>query len=114
MASDAQAAGHAGPDEDRRDFLYIATGAFATLGSALAMWPLIDSMNRRPTCSRFRPSRSTSRPSRWAQSITVTWRGQPVFIRRRTPAEIEEAAGSRWMGCAIPRAMPNGSGSRNG
>ncbi len=26
------------------------------------------------------------------QSITVSWRGKPVFIRRRTPKEIEEAA----------------------
>ncbi len=26
------------------------------------------------------------------QAITVTWRGKPVFVRRRTPVEIDEAA----------------------
>ena len=29
----------------RRDFLYVATGAFAAVGAAAAVWPLIDQMN---------------------------------------------------------------------
>ena len=29
----------------RRDFLYVATGTAATVGAALAVWPLIDQMN---------------------------------------------------------------------
>ena len=34
------------PDgETRRDFLYLATAAVAAVGTAVAVWPLIDSMN---------------------------------------------------------------------
>jgi len=45
--SDATEVG--GPHRDhaasRRDFLYVATGAAAAVGTAFAVWPLIDSMN---------------------------------------------------------------------
>ena len=29
----------------RRDFLYVATGVAGAIGTALAVWPLIDQMN---------------------------------------------------------------------
>ena len=29
----------------RRDFIYVATGAFASVGAAAFVWPLIDQMN---------------------------------------------------------------------
>ena len=29
----------------RRDFLYIATGAFAAIGAAAALWPVVDQWN---------------------------------------------------------------------
>ena len=32
-------------DEDRRDFLLIATSTVGALGAGMAVWPLIDQMN---------------------------------------------------------------------
>jgi ubiquinol-cytochrome c reductase iron-sulfur subunit len=76
----------------RRDFLYIATGTFGGVGAALAAWPFITQMN--PSASvlalaSIEVDISTVQPG---QAITVMWRGKPVFIRRRTPKEIQEAA----------------------
>lgn len=75
----------------RRDFLYIATGAVAVVGAAGVAWPLIDQMN--PDASALALSSievdvSAVEPG---QSITVKWRGKPVFIRNRTDKEVEEA-----------------------
>ncbi len=75
----------------RRDFLYIATGAVAAVGVAGAVWPLIDQMN--PDASALALSSIEVDVSSVAtgQSITVKWRGKPVFIRNRTEKEVEEA-----------------------
>jgi ubiquinol-cytochrome c reductase iron-sulfur subunit len=78
-------------DPNRRDFLFLATGAVATVGTAALVWPLIDQMN---------PDHSTVAASAIevdlaaipvGQTVTVKWRGGPVFIRHRTPKEIESA-----------------------
>ncbi len=81
----------AGTDVGRRDFLLIATGAFAAVGLAAAVWPFIDQMN--PDASALALASidvdiSSIEPG---QSITVMWRGKPVFIRNRTEAEMIEA-----------------------
>jgi len=81
----------AGTDVGRRDFLLIATGAFAAVGLAAAVWPFIDQMN--PDASALALASidvdiSSIEPG---QSITVMWRGKPVFIRNRTEAEMNEA-----------------------
>jgi len=75
----------------RRDFLYIATGAFAAVGAAAVAWPLIDQMN--PDASVLALASTEVDLSQLAegQSITITWRGNPVFVRHRTAKEIEEA-----------------------
>jgi ubiquinol-cytochrome c reductase iron-sulfur subunit len=77
--------------ESRRDFLLYAAGAVGVVGTALAVWPLIHSMN--PAADTLALSSTEVDLSGIAvgQAITVTWRGKPVFIRRRTAAEIEEA-----------------------
>ena len=75
----------------RRDFLYIATGAVATVGTALAMWPFIDEMNPDASVLAMAQIDVDLAPIAEGQAITVKWRGNPVFIRYRTPAEIEAA-----------------------
>ena len=75
----------------RRDFLYIATGAAAAVGTGAALWPFIDQMNPDATTlalSSVEVNISSIQPG---QIVTVLWRGKPVFIRHRTPAEIESA-----------------------
>jgi ubiquinol-cytochrome c reductase iron-sulfur subunit len=75
----------------RRDFLYIATGGVAAVGAAAAVWPIIHQMN--PDASVLALSSIEVDVSSLAegQSITVKWRGNPVFIRYRTAKEVEEA-----------------------
>ncbi|MBU4527248.1 MAG: ubiquinol-cytochrome c reductase iron-sulfur subunit [Hoeflea sp.] len=75
----------------RRDFLYITTGATAAVGAAAFAWPFIDQM--RPDASTLAVSTievnvASVEPG---MSLTVKWRGKPVFIRNRTPEEIEES-----------------------
>jgi ubiquinol-cytochrome c reductase iron-sulfur subunit len=75
----------------RRDFLYIATGAVGAVGLGAAIWPFISQMN--PDASTLALSTVEVDVSQVAegQSITVKWRGKPVFIRHRTAQEISEA-----------------------
>ena len=76
----------------RRDFLYVAGGAFAAVGAAAAAWPLIDQMNPSADVLALSSTEVDLSNIEVGQSITVMWRGKPVFIRRRTEAEIAEAA----------------------
>lgn len=78
-------------DPNRRDFLYVATGTAAVVGAAGLTWPFIDQM--RPDASTLAASSievdvSSLTPG---MSLTVKWRGKPVFIRNRTPEEVEAA-----------------------
>ena len=75
----------------RRDFLYIATGAFAAVGAANVVWPLIDQMNPDASVKALASIEVDISGVEVGQSLTVTWRGKPVFIRHRTPLEITEA-----------------------
>jgi ubiquinol-cytochrome c reductase iron-sulfur subunit len=78
-------------DDSRRDFLYIATGAIGAVGAALAAWPFIDQMNPDATVLALASVEVDLEPIVEGQSITIKWRGNPVFIRHRTAKEIEEA-----------------------
>lgn len=75
----------------RRDFLYVATGAFAAVGVAGIAWPLIDQMNPDASALALASIEVDISNIEVGQSITVKWRGKPVFIRRRTEQEIAEA-----------------------
>jgi ubiquinol-cytochrome c reductase iron-sulfur subunit len=90
MAETANPA-HAPEGETRRDFLYLAAGALGALGTAVAVWPLIDSMNPAADVLALASTEVDLSPIEEGMAITVIWRGNPVFIRRRAPEEIEEA-----------------------
>ena len=79
-------------DSGRRDFIVIATNAMAGLGAVAVVWPLIDQMN--PAADTLALANIEVDVSKIAegQSITVKWRGKPVFIRHRTEDEIERAS----------------------
>ena len=78
-------------DKTRRDFLYISTAAVGAVGSALAAWPFVDVMNPSADTLALSTTEVDLAPIEEGQSITVVWRGKPVFIRYRTEAEIKEA-----------------------
>ncbi|MDH6234459.1 ubiquinol-cytochrome c reductase iron-sulfur subunit [Mesorhizobium soli] len=78
-------------DPTRRDFLFVATGTAGVVGAAAIAWPFIDQM--RPDASTLAASSievdvSSLTPG---MSLTVKWRGKPVFIRNRTPEEVKAA-----------------------
>lgn len=75
----------------RRDFLYIATAAVGAVGGAAALWPLINQMNPDASVLALASADVDLTPIAEGQSITIKWRGKPVFITHRTKKEIEEA-----------------------
>jgi len=95
MSEPVHAAGNhdadVGMDEGRRDFLFMATGAMAAVGTVAAVWPFLS--NLRPAADTLALASTEVNVASVAkgQSITVVWRGKPTFIRHRTAKEIEEA-----------------------
>ena len=77
--------------KSRRDFIVVATYAMGAVGAGAFAWPLIDQMN--PAADTLALASIEVDVSKIAegQSITLKWRGKPVFIRHRTAAEIDEA-----------------------
>ncbi|MBE8190838.1 MAG: ubiquinol-cytochrome c reductase iron-sulfur subunit [Alphaproteobacteria bacterium] len=75
----------------RRDFLYLATGAVAAVGAGGVAIPLIDQMNPAASVKALASIEVDISTIEAGQSVTVTWRGKPVFIRHRTKQEIAEA-----------------------
>lgn len=76
---------------NRRDFLTLTTTSLGGVGAACALWPFIQSME--PSADVIALSSIEVDLSKVApgQSLTVMWRGKPVFIRHRTPEEIKDA-----------------------
>ena len=79
------------PEPTRRDFLYIATGAVAGVGAVLAAWPLVDQMNPDKAALALASIEVDVASVASGMSLTVKWRGKPVFIRNRTDKEISDA-----------------------
>ena len=88
MAESSQAADH---DESRRDFLVLAAGAMGAVGAASFAWPLIDQMNPAADVLALASTEVDLSKIEMGQSITVKWRGKPVFVRRRAVEEIKTA-----------------------
>ncbi|MEO1089410.1 MAG: ubiquinol-cytochrome c reductase iron-sulfur subunit [Pseudomonadota bacterium] len=77
----------------RRDFLNIAGWTGLGLGAAAFAWPLIDQMNPSADVLALATVRIDVATVDEGMAISVLWRGKPVFVRHRTPTEIEEAEG---------------------
>ena len=75
----------------RRDFLFYATGGTAAVGAGAAVWPLINQMNPSADVKALASIRVDISDIEPGTQLTVKWLGKPVFIRRRTKTEIEEA-----------------------
>ncbi len=106
MSSTATTADGPGMSEEqksRRDFLIVATGAVGAVGVGLSVWPLVDSMNPAADVLALASTEVNLGPIQTGQSITVTWRGKPVFIRKRTQAEIDKARADDKAGLIDPQ-----------
>ncbi|MEM7047393.1 MAG: ubiquinol-cytochrome c reductase iron-sulfur subunit [Pseudomonadota bacterium] len=88
----------------RRDFLYLTGAGLGAVGTASALWPLVDSMNPAADVLALSTTEVNLAPIEEGQAITVLWRGKPVFIRHRTPAEISEAEATDLASLPDPQA----------
>ncbi len=80
-----------GGDPSRRDFLGLTAGAMAGVGACAVAFPLVQSMNPAADVLALASTEVDVSGLKEGQAMTVLWRGKPVFIRRRTQKEIEEA-----------------------
>ena len=84
----SQAEDHGG---SRRDFLYYATAGAGAVTAGAAIWPLINQMNPSADVQALSSIRVDVSTLESGSQMTVKWLGKPVFIRRRTAEEIEQA-----------------------
>ena len=75
----------------RREFIFTATYAVGAVGLGAVVWPLIDQMNPDSSVKALASTEVDVSLVEPGKSITVLWRGKPVFIKRRTQEEISEA-----------------------
>ncbi|PPJ48573.1 ubiquinol-cytochrome c reductase iron-sulfur subunit [Rhizobium sp. KAs_5_22] len=75
----------------RRDFLYLTTGMAGAVGAVAVAWPFIDQMRPDASTLALGAIEVDVAALEPGMSLTVKWRGKPVFIRNRTEKEVEEA-----------------------
>ncbi len=78
-------------DPSKRDFIVLAASGVAAVGAACSVWPLVDSLNPSADVLAMSSIEVDIGHIQPGQALTVKWRGKPVFIRRRTKAEIDKA-----------------------
>ena len=76
----------------RRDFLFTATYTIGAVGLGATIWPLVDQMNPDASVKALSTTEVDVSSIELGKMITVLWRGKPIFIKRRTKKEIDEAA----------------------
>jgi len=75
----------------RRQFLNLSTVLVTFAGINLFVWPFLDSMNPAADVEALAATDVDLSAIEPGQSVTVVWRGKPVFIRHRTDAEVAAA-----------------------
>lgn len=88
-SSPSSSAHDSSSETTRRDFIILTAGALAGVGGASVAWPFIHSMNPAADVLALSSVEVDLSPIQPGQTIKVKWRGMPVFIRHRTPADIE-------------------------
>ena len=80
----------------RRDFLYIATGAAALVGTVAVIFPMIDQMEPdASTLAACGPVDFDLSKLQAGQQAVVRWRSRPVFVVNRTPAAVKTLQDSK-------------------
>jgi ubiquinol-cytochrome c reductase iron-sulfur subunit len=105
MDSTNTAAPHPETDGNtRRDFLYLTAGAMGAVAVGCAAWPLVDSLNPAADTLALASVEVEVSAVEPGQTITVVWRGKPVFIHRRSASEIEEIRQEDWKSLRDPES----------
>ena len=79
------------PEPAKRDFIFILTSVAAVGAVGALTWPFIDQMSPAADALALASVEFEYAKVALGQQIVVKWRGKPVFIRHRTPAEIAAA-----------------------
>jgi len=79
------------PGVTKRDFLSLTTAAFTVVGVGAMVWPFISSLAPSKDVLAMASTEVDISPITVGQSVTVMWRGKPVFVRHRTAEEITTA-----------------------
>ncbi len=80
-----------GEEAPRRDFLVLMAVTLGSVGTAAIAWPVINSMWPAKDTLALSTTEVDIAPIELGQRVTVTWRGHPVFVDRRTEDEIKAA-----------------------
>lgn len=91
LATESNLAHDDTPNAGRRDFLYVATTAVGIVGVGAVVWPLINQMNPDASVLALSSTEFDLSGVEEGASVTIKWRGSPVFVRHRTQKEIDEA-----------------------
>ena len=84
----------AGTNKDagtRRDFLYVASGAMGAVAVGAVAWPLVQQMNPSAAALALATTEVDLASIQPGQQVIIKHRGQPLFVRRRTPEEVKSA-----------------------
>jgi ubiquinol-cytochrome c reductase iron-sulfur subunit len=81
---------------ERRDFLFTASYAVGAVGVAAVVWPLVDQMNPDASVKALASTEVDVSSVKPGNTITVLWRGKPVFIRRRTQEKFQKLDQLKW------------------
>jgi ubiquinol-cytochrome c reductase iron-sulfur subunit len=79
------------PEPGKRDFLYVATAAVGVVAVGAVAWPIINQMNPDASVLALASAEFDLSHIDEGSTVTVKWRGLPVFIRHRTQKNIDDA-----------------------
>jgi ubiquinol-cytochrome c reductase iron-sulfur subunit len=78
-------------DESKRDFIVTSAYATAGVGAACLALPLIDTMNPAADVEALASIEVDLSQIKIGEEKKVMWRGKPIFIKRRSDADIKSA-----------------------
>ncbi len=78
-------------DQSKRDFIFISAASMAAVGTGVVAWPFVATLGPAKDTLALSTTEVDLSHIQEGQAVTVMWRGKPVFIRRRTAADIESA-----------------------
>ena len=87
--------------ERRRDFLYVATAAFAGAGVVPVAWSLVNQMNPSADVLALASIDLDLSAVQPGQAIKASWRGKPVFVKHRSATEIAVRRASAFRNLAV-------------
>ncbi|GJD35811.1 ubiquinol-cytochrome c reductase iron-sulfur subunit [Methylobacterium aerolatum] len=94
MANSTAAPADASHDGNRRDFLFLATGAGLAVGAGAVAWPFVASMAPdADVIAAGAPIEVDLAPIQDGQIVNVFWRGKLIFVRKLTSKEVTDMKG---------------------